>query len=156
MRLVNLFALIGLVILLSGCLSDSRADASVGFEIAVVGDSPDNGVLGNRKIEFINNQISYDEAVSRYSSEPTELIDFTQNQVVLLDMGQTGGGHTIRVDSISEMDGKLSIYATETSPGEGCYVSLTFTSPYVFVRVSSTARVESIVVNEEVTNCNAS
>lgn len=157
MRYIGALAFIGLLIPLSGCLNDSRADSAIGFEVISTEIAPDNGVLENRKIEFVSNQYAFEEALSRYSSELASQIDFTQNQVVLLNSGVSSDAVTgIQVDSVEEQGGALTIHATEAIAGEGCYVSAMITSPYVFVKISSAARVRSVVVDREVINCNAS
>lgn len=156
MKIISIFGLLGVAVSLSGCLSDSQADASVSFEVLLTDSGPINGVLGNRKIEFIDNQVSYDEAVARYSGEVTAQLNFTSSQVVLLDMGQRGtGGYSVRVDRIEESNESIGIIATEISPGAGCFTATAFTSPYVFIKVLSPNRVETVIINEEITDCNA-
>jgi hypothetical protein len=157
MRYINALTLVSLLIPLSGCLTDSQADSVISFEVLSTEIAPANGVLENRKSEFIYNQYAFDEVVSRYSSEPVSPIDFTRNQVILLNAGGSPDGVTgIQVDSVEEQGGTLSIHATEKIAGEGCYVAATETSPYVLVKISSAARVRSVVVDREVINCNAS
>ncbi len=156
MKLINVFILLGILVSLSGCLSDSQADASVSFEVLLTDSGPKNGVLGNRKFEFINNQVSYDEAVARYSGEVTTQLDFTNSQVVLLDIGQRGtGGYSVRVDRIVESNGSIGIIATEISPGAGCFTTSASTSPYVFIKVLSTNRVRTVTINGEIIDCGA-
>jgi hypothetical protein len=156
MKYINIIALIVLVICLNGCLSDSQADAYVDFETVISGVTPVNGVLGNRKIEFFHSQLSYDEAVSRYSAMPTEQIDFSVNQVVLLDMGEKPtGGYAIKVDSVEKIDGTLKLNAAEIRPGTECVVTQALTAPYLFVKVLSVERVEAIIVKSKVVDRNA-
>ena len=156
MKYINLFALFMLVISLYGCLSDSDADTSVGFDPVLSGAAPINGLLGNRKIEFFDNQFSFEEAASRYSSDPAEKIDFSQNQVVLLDVGRKlTGGYRIRIDGIDDIGVTLRLSATEIIPGPNCFVSQGTTAPYVFLKVLSVERVETVVMKSEVIDCDA-
>lgn len=156
MKYIYLFALFGIMFSTSGCLSDSRADAAVNFDILLADSGPINGIFGNKKVEFIDNQISYDEAMSRYTNASTTAIDFSHSQVVLIDMGgRATGGYSLRVDRVEELNSAISITATEIRPGSGCFVSSVFTSPYVFVNVQSASRVRTIIINEETVDCNA-
>lgn len=142
---------------LGGCFTDSRAGSSISFEVLFSEIGPANGVIENRQVEFINSQYAFEEAVSRYRSETAGQIDFSVNQVLLLNIGDRPESYVeITVDSIVEDGGVLTVHATEKRAGEGCIIVAAFTSPYVFVRVPSTARVQTVVLNEEVTSCDVS
>ena len=155
MKLIEL-SLLCMVLPVSGCLSDSQAGAAVGFDVILTDQYPANGIYGNREIEFISNQQAYDDTVSRYSSLQPADINFSNNQVILLNMGpRSTGGYSVTVSSVAESNGTLTVYVTETSPAPGCMVPQAITSPYVFVRVHSVARIRTVVVDEAVTNCNA-
>lgn len=156
MKYIGSIIPIFIVILISGCLSDSDADVSVGFVPLLSGVGPDNGVLGNRQIEFFSNQLSFEKAVAGYNAATPEQIDFTANQVILLDAGQKPtAGYAIRVDSIESIGGGLQLNATEISPGPNCVVATVLTEPYVFVKVVSIARVQNIVLKSEAIDCDA-
>ena len=151
-----LISLTILIFFLNGCVSDSQAGVSVGFEIIQSGVTPVTGVSGNRKVEFIHNQRSFAEAVSSYSNVPVEQIDFSSNQVVLLAAEEKPtGGYAIRIDSVKETHDALKLYATETRPGSNCMVSQALTAPYLFVKVLSVKRVETVVISSEVVDCTA-
>jgi hypothetical protein len=157
MKHINLISLIIMMVALNGCPSDSQAGVSVGFQTILSGSTPINGEQGNRKIEFIHNQLSFEATLSSYSNVPVEQIDFSENQVILLSMGEKPtGGYTIRVDSVEEINGTLKLIATETHPGSNCMVTQALTAPYLFVKVLSVERIETVVVRTEVVDCNAS
>jgi len=72
-----------------------------------------------------------------------------------VDLGErTSGGYSIRVDSIYESEGALSINATEIKPGSTCFVTTAMMTPYVFLKVFSVGRVEAISWKSEVIDCN--
>jgi hypothetical protein len=156
MKPVNLISLTILIFCLNGCVSNSQAGVSVGFEIILSGVTPETGVSGNRKVELLNNQRSYAEAVSSYSKVPAKPVDFSANQVVLLAAGEKPtGGYAIRVDSVEATQDGLKLNATETRPGKDCMVTQALTAPYLFVKVLSVKRIETVVISSEVVDCTA-
>jgi hypothetical protein len=156
MKHINPISLIIFIVTLNGCASISRADTSVGIKTVLSGAAPENDVLGNRKIEFINTQDSFEKTVANYSTVPQEKIDFSANQVILLAMGEKPtGGYAIRVDGVEEINGALKLIATEAQPGSNCMVTQVLTAPYLFVKVSSVKRVETVVFKSEVVDCTA-
>ena len=156
MKPFSLISISTLIFFLGACAADSQAGVSVDFETIQFGVIPVTGVSGNRKIEFIDNQISFDDAVSNYSNAPADQIDFSAHQVVLLTMGEKPtGGYGIRIDSVEETNGTLKLGATETGPGSNCMVTQALTAPYLFVKVSSVKRVETVVIKSEVVDCSA-
>ena len=147
--------IVGLLLPLSGCVTDSTAASAVGFEVLSSEIGPANGVLENRKIEFISNQYAFDAAFSRYSGHPALQIDFTRNQVVLINAGDSLDRVTgIDLNRVEEQNGTLVVYATELIAGEGCMLPAVISSPYIFVRISSAARVRSVQIDREVVDCN--
>jgi len=157
MKHSNHIRLIFLVAILSGYPADSQADAYVEFKSILSGLTPRNGTLENRKIEFIYTQHSFEEMVTHYSNVPYKKIDFSANQVILLAMEEKPtGGYSIRVDSIEEINGVLKLIAIEMQPASNCMVTQALTAPYLFVKVQSVKRVETVIVRTEVVDCNAS
>ena len=139
---------------LSGCLVDSQADSTVGFEVIAADVAPANGIIENRKIEFIADQFALNEVSARYTSGPAGGVDFTHNQVVLLNVGQSSDRVTgILIERVSDEGGTLALYATERVAGEGCFTPATITSPYVIVRIFNTARIRAVFVNRETIAC---
>ena len=156
MKPVSLISLTILIFCLNGCVSNLQADEAVGFKIMQSGVTPVTGVTGNRKIEFLHNQRAFAEAVVSYSKAPDEPVDFSANQVVLLAAGeQPTGGYAIRVDSVEATHDGLTLNATETRPGKDCMVTQALTAPYLFVKVLSVKRVETVVISSEVIDCTA-
>ena len=158
MRFIKPLTIIGgLLLPLSGCVTDSTAASAVGFEVLSSEIAPENGVLENRKIEFMSDQYAFDVAFSRYSVDPALQIDFTRNQVVLINAGNSSDAVTgIDLNGVEEQNGTLVVYATELIAGEGCIVPALVSSPYIFVKISSAARVRLVQIDREVVNCNAS
>src|SRR5438046_1525164 len=62
---------------------------------------------------------------------PTPPVDFAQEMVVVVAMGQrnTGGFIIDIVDAVAGKDGDLQVDVRETSPGTGCGVTTAMTAP---------------------------
>lgn len=158
MKFSRLLALIGLLIILSGCLSDSRENSVVGFEVPLSGINIIDIDENARKIFLVDNQFLYEKLVSQYSIGPAEQIDFSTHRVLLLAMGQKpSGGYGIVVDKITENDGGLVIYAREQIPSkDDCFVAGVITFPHIFVKIPSLARIEQILIKEDIYSCSPS
>lgn len=74
---------------------------------------------------------------------PAPAVDFAQNMVVVLALGQKRtGGYAIRFDSITHASDGAVVHYTVTSPGPGCMTTQMITSP---VEAVSVPRVDGTV-----------
>ena len=61
---------------------------------------------------------------------PVPAVDFGEEVVVLVAMGtRSSGGYTIAVNRVQEDGSGRNIEVLEVSPGAGCYVTMSLTSP---------------------------
>lgn len=139
MKKVITFSL--LLVLLTGCsikvVNNIKVDAAVAFEI-LKQDS-----YGGRESKSNVVIKSHDELVSLYkelgwTNVPT--IDFSQNNVVAIFMGQkNSGGYSIGVRKVTIEDNTAIINVTESGP-EGM-ATMVLTAPYCIVVVPKTDKV---------------
>jgi hypothetical protein len=154
MKYIRSIAQVFLLSSLYGC-SEPETGTPVGFVSVLSGGARIDGVLGNSKLESFHSQLAFEKVAMLYTADTVPEIDFATNQIVLVDLGErTSGGYSIRVDSIYESEGALSINATEIKPGSTCFVTTAMMTPYVFLKVFSVGRVEAISWKSEVIDCN--
>jgi len=68
-------------------------------------------------------------------------IDFSKEAVVVLALGQRNtGGYGIRAAAVTYVQGSLEVVVVTSSPGPGCVVTASFTSPVELLRVSVPAK----------------
>jgi hypothetical protein len=62
--------------------------------------------------------------------------DFENEMVIVASMGRRGtGGYSIEIDAVTQLDDALTVVVTETSPGEGCFLTQALTAPVTAVKV---------------------
>lgn len=119
-----------------------------GFEVLHSALQIDSGDYTNKGYTTLESQAAYRDTLARYSSQAPKSVDFSQNTVLLLDMGQrSSGGYAIRVNKVQEMDGYTQVQVTYVEPGKGCVTNAALSNPYKFIRVPTT---EDILVDERI------
>lgn len=89
----------------------------------------------------------YHHELLKRSSEPYVTIDFSQELVVLIDMGlKPSGGYSIEFD-LTEQEDVITMHVTYIFPGDTCGVTLAFTNPYQFIRLNTQ---KNVIFNETV------
>lgn len=63
-------------------------------------------------------------------------VDFEKETVIAVFQGQrSSAGYTIEVTKILQVNGKLEVFVTETSPGDSCVTAQVITAPYHLVKI---------------------
>lgn len=167
MKFVNVLTLGCVAITLSGCGGDwgpEKDGDGFGDDQAVVSDvaiqilhqstALESGLEHTKQIRFFGQQVDYEDELINYTSDDAAIVDFDQNQVVLLDMGTRSiVGYQVELVAAYKEENIVTLDVSYTTPGNGCGDSSTDYTPYLFARVETTAE---IVVEESAieTNCN--
>lgn len=86
--------------------------------------------------------------------EQAPAVDFDHATVLAAAMGrQSTGGHVVEITDVAAEGGNIKAKVVETSPGEGCVVTLALTSPYHVVAIDTAAADVEFVVEEHVHDC---
>jgi len=133
-----------LTVLLLGCSTSSNDGfgtviGSVSFTVIGAGSNFAGGTVDTKIIEIYTDQVSYDNAVNRYSLPvDDEVIDFASNQVVLITMGsQNSGGYMIAAESVKDVGDNIELNMVLSSPGADCLTTLAITHPYQVLKINS-------------------
>lgn len=80
--------------------------------------------------------------------------DFKSNSIVFIPLGERPtGGYAIRISNFSISNKTLTVKAAEQIPGGGCFLTSSFTSPYILFEIN--AKPSTLVVdwNKEIKSC---
>lgn len=81
-------------------------------------------------------------------------VDFTQYSVVIVAQGvKPSGGHSIGVEKLQEVNGKIIVYVKEQSPGESCPSSSVITYPYQIIQIKKVIKPVEFVSRAVTTVC---
>ena len=81
-------------------------------------------------------------------------IDFSKEAVVVLALGQRNtGGYAIRAAGVTYAQGSLEVVVLTSSPGLGCVVTTSFTSPVELLRVGVPAKSAKFHAQVSAVNC---
>ena len=87
---------------------------------------------------IIKNQADLNALFESVNSEDRPKVDFSNNQVVALFLGQkSNGGYSISIDRVEEEDGKLMVYKKIKTPKAGENVTMALTNPFVIATIHS-------------------
>ena len=133
------------------CNSNSDAQlplSDVPYSILLSGTNTLSGEFENRKIEVFRDQISLNSSLALYVTSIREFtVDFSSSQVVLINMGErNSGGCSVEVETVVEYSDHIVLETKLVIPGENCAVTLSLTSPYIFVEIEST---KELLIKEE-------
>jgi len=81
-------------------------------------------------------------------------VDLKKYTVAAVFMGwQKSGGYDVKIDKITNINDKLVIEVTETSPGVNCMVTDGITKPYDVVKIPKTDIEHEFKINKVVKDC---
>ncbi|HET9680294.1 MAG TPA: protease complex subunit PrcB family protein [Gammaproteobacteria bacterium] len=133
-QLTRFFLVAGLLALLTACAT--TPDTPVTLSVSNLA----RGAYSNLEIERF--QIIHDAATlerlwqQAQISKPVPTIDFTQNSVVLVALGERPtGGYRVDVSQAVKARQRIEITVTIRKPGDQCVVTQVVTMPYHFVAV---------------------
>ncbi len=100
----------------------------------------------NETFEIITDDASLKNLYKSINNENVPTIDFKNNRVVALFLGQKGnGGHAIKVKNVTERENKIFVDIERTGPKPGENATMAITNPYTIVKISSN---KEIVINK--------
>jgi PrcB C-terminal len=153
---------------LGAAAAPAAADTSVGvpsqgyapygtsseLELRRIGQWSRTGIGESRRM-VIRDANSFAQAWSELGAGDRPDVDFTQNVVVLVALGQRPtGGYEIGVSRVAQADGQLSIEVVETAPGPNCVTAGAETQPVDVVIVpASMPRGWSFLERKEIRAC---
>jgi hypothetical protein len=156
----RLLIFLPLIYQLQGCNSaqaESNSDSTQPIEAPVEPEIIHQAIYNefanttNKGVMVITTQQEYENELLKRSSEPVEQIDFSNESVLLIDIGaQTTGGYSLTVSFSDDSDNSNNIQAEVDYrfPGETCVVTTAMTNPYQFIKLQST---KYILVSEKLT-----
>ena len=113
------------------------------------------GGFDSGQYKVIKTQLEFNKELLNYSIfSPPKNIDFTQGQVLLVDMGlQNTGGYSIKVESIDVRETNVIANLSLEKPGDNCLTTQAMTNPYQFVYIST---LKEILLHKNITinDCN--
>ena len=131
-------------------------EATVEFEVIHEDIYNEFANTTSKNVKVITTQQEYESELLKRSSEPAQSIDFSNESIVLIDMGpQTTGGYSLTVSFSENSDNTNNIHAAVDYrfPSDTCFVGSAMTNPYKFIKLKST---EYVLVSEKLTysECN--
>ncbi|MEM7258241.1 MAG: protease complex subunit PrcB family protein [Pseudomonadota bacterium] len=109
----------------------------VNYNVLIDRQIPLNGTFTQARKQVINNQSALDQVLAGYG-ESSVNVDFTNQKVVLLDMGQRNtGGWQISIRSVTENADTVQVNAEFTGPGEDCLATQALTNPYLLATIDT-------------------
>ncbi|WP_026705572.1 protease complex subunit PrcB family protein [Flavobacterium soli] len=100
----------------------------------------------NETFEIIKDNASLKELYKSINNENVPTIDFTNNRVIALFLGQrSSGGHAIKVKNITEKENKIFVDIERIAPKPGENATMAMTNPYSIVKINSN---KEIVINK--------
>ncbi|MFY0483754.1 protease complex subunit PrcB family protein [Flavobacterium sp. PLA-1-15] len=92
--------------------------------------------------EVIKDEASLKALYQSINNEDVPKIDFKNQRVVALFLGQkNSGGHAITIKNVTEKDGKISVEVQKTSPKPGENATMAMTNPYCIAKINSTKEI---------------
>ncbi len=101
----------------------------------------------------LHSEDKYENALTAYTEEYSETLDFSEGKVLLVDMGQQStGGYSINVTSVIEYDHYVLAKVVLSIPGTNCMVTQAPSYHFQFVWIPST---KDLYINEtlEINSC---
>jgi len=100
----------------------------------------------NESFEIVKDKATLEALYQSVNIENVPVIDFTQQRVVALFLGQkNSGGHAIKVKNVTEKDNKVYVEVEKLGPKPGENATMAITNPYTIVKINSN---KEIVVNK--------
>jgi hypothetical protein len=146
----------GLLISLSGCGRDANAESPVVNPVigSVLHQSQhiEYGTYSSKGSKVLVSQNDYEEELLKYSSDSSIALDFSQNKVLLIDMGiRNSGGYSIKINEVVTRNDHVVIYINLIKPSSNCVTTDVFENPYQFVKIE-THHTDILVKESLITN----
>lgn len=122
-------------------------------EVIHQGIAPDSGGYTSKGYRVLTTDAAYQNELPVYSGDNPQTIDFEENRVILLDMGQRNtGGYGIGIESVSDAEDHVLVTVTLSVPGRDCIVTQALTNPYQLVKINTD---KEVLIQEKLhtTNC---
>lgn len=152
-KLLAVGALLSLSCLMQACGNDAKATSpppKVEYEILHGSFYNEFAASTSKSAVVITNEPEYEHEILKRTSEQPKTINFAQASILLIDMGsRNSGGYGIEVSSIEENSDHLLVTIELAIPGESCAVTLAFTNPYKFIKITTQ---KEILVTEKLVN----
>jgi len=145
MKILLLVALFVLTLNLHGCGSGDEEGSSLPeLEFSILNSNLfiENGMFTSKGSKVITSQSEYETELMVYSSETADTLDFSEGQVLLVDMGlRSTGGHSIDVINITVHSNHVVATVVLSMPGANCLITPANTNPYQFVWVPNQSEI---------------
>jgi len=136
---------------LQACGSDAQASsilASGDFISLHSSTYLSSGEYTNKRSEIFIDQLDYENELLNYSNDTALTIDFTENKVLLVDMGRRpSGGNSISVSKLENFDQYALVTVTLSVPGDNCGTASVLTNPFEFIQIATQ---KEILIKEEI------
>jgi hypothetical protein len=115
-----------------------------------------NGSFTIKQIKVLSSTDRYHSELLSYSSEDPSDINFSNDKVLLIDMGErNSGGYSVSLDNSRLLidDDSVTVTVILTFLGSNCITTDSITNPYAFYRVPTQ---KELLIQEElvIENCN--
>jgi hypothetical protein len=88
------------------------------------------------------------------SAPPLPYVDFSRETVVAVFSGvKPTGGFSIEITRVVDAGGRVLVYVSEVSPGDGCFVTEALTYPHHIVKVQKSDKPVELIVEGMVVSC---
>ena len=159
----NIFIFISILGLLS-CKPSQSTTSSVAEKTIFTPielQSGDNGGFKTKTNLVISTQKEFlkiwgQAFVNYMNKETAPEVDFEKNIILLVALGEkTSGGHTIKVNSVTESKDNTVVKVLEISPGKGCMTAEVITYPYQIVQIEKPNKNIQFSAIEKVIDCDS-
>ncbi len=132
-----------------GCNSSQKKSSEThqksGGELVTILAKAEYGGLEKKSFEVINNQTDFAELLLKINFDGSPEVDFKNEQVVALFLGQKNtGGHSIDIKKVEENKETILITVEKILPKGGEIVTMALTNPYVIAKISSTKEIKFV------------
>ena len=97
----------------------------------------------------------WDRLYTTFATKPAlPAIDFNENAIVaIVDAPRSSGGYSVAIDSIQMTPSGIIVKASQASPGQGCFVTLSLMQPFHIVTIPMFAGVATLELSQSVYTC---
>jgi hypothetical protein len=137
------------ILSLQACEVVMADDQQVPLSLEILHESHYNefGATTPKSAMVLRTEADYHHELLKRSSEPSVALDFSQELVVLIDMGlKPSGGYSIDLD-LTEQETVIIMNVTYIFPSDSCSVTLALTNPFQILRLNTQ---KEVVFNETV------
>jgi len=115
-------------------LLNARSLEIKSFTINSSYDENQTGIFTNKSIKVLTTQNKYSDELLKYSTQSAKNFDFSDTNVVLIDMGKRlSSGYSFDVNILAENNTSKTIKITYYIPGNKCIINTVITNPYKFI-----------------------